>query len=250
MQISKYSASGNDFVIFHTFLEEDRSELAKKLCHRQFGIGADGLVVLLPSNSNEYDFKWQFYNSDGSVATMCGNASRAVAHYAFINGLCKEKTKFLTGAGIIEAKVENDIVESTLTPTKIIKEEFVDSGFIWSFYDTGVPHLVTFIKDLDIFDKSQAKSLREKYNANVNFAKLENNKIYIRTYERGVEDETLACGTGMAAAFFSALRKNLIKNSIEIYPKSKEKLILTYKNNKIYFKGKVVKIFDIIKYIK
>ena len=249
MQFSKYSASGNDFIIFHTFLEKDRSELAKKLCHRQFGIGADGLVVLLPSTSKEYDFKWQFYNSDGSKASMCGNASRATAHYAFINGLCKEKTKFLTGAGIIEAKVENDIVESALTSTKIIKEEFEDNGFVWSHYDTGVPHLVTFVNDLDIYDKKIARAMREKYNANVNYAKLDSGKMYIRTYERGVEDETLACGTGMAAAFFSALRKNLIKNSIEVYPKSKERLILTYKNNKIYFKGKVVKVFDIIEYI-
>ncbi len=249
MQISKYSASGNDFIIFHTFLELDRSKLAKKLCHRQFGIGADGLVVLLPGNLDKYDFKWQFYNSDGSIATMCGNASRAVAHYAYNNGLCKEKTKFLTGAGIIEARVENDIVESTLTPTKIVEEEFKDSGFVWSFYDTGVPHLVTFVDDLDIFDKEIARELRQKYNANVNYAKLENDKMYIRTYERGVEDETLACGTGMAAAFFSAIRKNLIKDSLEVYPKSKEKLILTYKNNKIYFKGKVVKVFDIIEYI-
>ena len=249
MQFSKYSASGNDFVIFHTFLEKDRSELAKKLCHRQFGIGADGLVVLLPGNSNEYDFKWQFYNSDGSVASMCGNASRAVAHYAYINGLCKQKMRFLTGAGIIEAEVENDIVESALTPAQIIKEEFEDSGFVWSFYDTGVPHLVTFVDDLGVYDKKRARDMRQKYNANVNYAKLDDNKMYVRTYERGVEDETLACGTGMAAAFFSALRKNLIKESIEVYPKSKERLILTYKNNKIYFKGKVVKVFDIIEYI-
>ncbi len=249
MQFSKYSASGNDFVIFHTFLECDRSELAKKLCHRQFGIGADGLVVLLPGCSSEYDFKWQFYNSDGSVASMCGNASRAVAHYAFNNGLAKEKMRFLTGAGIIEAEVENDIVESALTPTKIIKEEFEDGGFTWSLYDTGVPHLVTFVNDLNMYDKKRARDMRQKYNANVNYAKLDNGKMYVRTYERGVEDETLACGTGMAASFFSALRKNLIKESIEVYPKSKERLILTYKNNKIYFKGKVVKVFDIIEYI-
>ena len=249
MQFSKYSASGNDFVIFHTFLEEDRSELAKKLCHRQFGIGADGLVILLPGNLNEYDFKWQFYNSDGSEASMCGNASRAVAHYAFKNGLAKEKMRFLTGAGIIEASVENDIVESALTPAQIIKEEFEDSGFVWSLYDTGVPHLVTFVNDLNEYDKALARSLREKYDANVNFAKIESGKIYVRTYERGVEDETLACGTGMAAAFLSAFRKNLTKESMEVYPKSKERLILTYKNNKIYFKGKVVKVFDIIEYI-
>jgi len=249
MQFSKYSASGNDFVIFHTFLEEDRSELAKKLCHRQFGIGADGLVAVLPGVKNEYDFKWQFYNSDGSEAKMCGNASRAVAHYAYNNGLCKVEVKFLTKAGIIEATVEDDMVESALTKTKIIDEEFFDSGYEWSFYDTGVPHLVTFTDDLQKFDKILARKLRDKYNANVNFAKLENGKMFVRTYERGVEDETLACGTGMAACFFSALQKKLIPKSIEVYPKSNERLILSYKNNKIYFKGKVTKVFDIIEYI-
>jgi len=250
MQFSKYSASGNDFVIFYTFLEADRSELAKKLCHRQFGIGADGLVVILPSDKKEeYDFKWQFYNSDGSEAAMCGNASRAVAHYAFINGLCKKSTKFLTKAGIIEAEVEGDIVESALSETKILKEEFEESGFVWSFYDTGVPHLVAFVDDLNAYDKKLCIYMRNKYNANVNYAKLEKGKMYVRTYERGVEDETLACGTGMAACFFNALRKKLIGNFIEVYPKSQEKLILSYKNNKIYFKGKVVKVFDIIEYI-
>ncbi len=251
MQFSKYSASGNDFVIFHTFLEEDRSALAKKLCHRQFGIGADGLVVILPSdNKDRYDFIWQFYNSDGSEANMCGNASRAVAHYAYNNGLCKKNSiSFLTKVGIIEATVEGDTVQSTLTKTKIIKEDFRDEGFLWSLYDTGVPHLVTFVDDLDVYAKELSKKLRDKYNANVNYALIKDKKIYVRTYERGVEDETLACGTGMAACFFNALQNNLVDNQVEVYPKSGERLIFSYKNNKIYFKGKVSKVFDIIEYI-
>ncbi len=249
MQISKYSASGNDFVIFHTFKEIDRFDLAKKLCHRQNGIGADGLIVLLPSCKKEYDFKWQFYNSDGSVAAMCGNGSRATAHYAYENGLCDKKMSFLTGAGIIEAEVEGDIVQTTLTDTKIVGENISENGKSWDIYDTGVPHLVTFTDDLDVYSKEEARELRQKYNANVNYALIKDEKMYVRTYERGVEDETLACGTGMAACFYSALQKGLIKDSVEVYPKSKERLILTYKNNKIYFKGKVARSFDIIKYI-
>ena len=104
MFISKYSASGNDFVILHSFKKEDRSELAKKLCDRKNGIGADGLIVLVPHKN--LDFEWEFYNADGSYAAMCGNGSRATAHYAYNYGLANKEMKFLTGAGIISCKVE------------------------------------------------------------------------------------------------------------------------------------------------
>ena len=249
MQLAKYSASGNDFVIFHTFLEVDRSDLAKKVCHRQNGVGADGLIVLLPSDSKEkYDFKWQFYNSDGSLAEMCGNGSRATAHYAYINALAKDEMKFLTLAGIIEARVEGDVVESALTKPKYLKKDIRRFGLDWELIDTGVPHLVAFVDDLNLFDKAKAKELREEFNANVNFAKIEDKKLFVRTYERGVEDETLACGTGMAACFLKAYNEKKVDEVCEVYPKSKEKLILSYKNNKIYFKGKVTKVFDIIEY--
>ncbi len=247
MQISKYSASGNDFIIFHTFLEIDRSGVAKSLCHRQEGIGADGLIVLLPSNSKEYDFKWQFYNSDGSEAKMCGNGSRAAAHYAFTNALAGKKMRFLTGAGIIEASVDKSTVEVALSDPVIIKKNIKEEGYEWVLFDTGVPHLVTFVKDLNEYSKELAEKLRQKYDANVNFALFENGKISVRTYEKGVEDETLACGTGMAACYYFARLKKLVQNRAEVYPKSKERLILSYINNKIYFKGKVVKVFDIIR---
>ncbi|RLA76008.1 MAG: diaminopimelate epimerase, partial [Epsilonproteobacteria bacterium] len=103
MRVAKYSANGNDFVIFHAFDKKDRSEEAKQLCHRQNGIGADGLIVILPHA--EHDFEWEFYNSDGSHADMCGNGSRAAAHYAYINELATSRMSFLTGAGVINAKV-------------------------------------------------------------------------------------------------------------------------------------------------
>jgi len=92
MRVAKYSANGNDFVIFHSDVKEDRSELAKEICHRQDGVGADGLIVILPHS--QYDFEWQFYNSDGSHADMCGNGSRACAHYAYINKSSTKKYEF------------------------------------------------------------------------------------------------------------------------------------------------------------
>lgn len=243
MTYTKYSASGNDFIISHTFLEKDYTQKAIELCNRTQGIGADGFVVLVPDYTKKADFKWLFYNSDGSEASMCGNASRAVAHYAYENNLAKESLSFITKAGIIKAKVEDNIVQSQLTSPKLLKDEFSQDGFSWYFIDTGVPHLVTLVDDLDKFDLDLCKKLRYEYNTNVNFAKIEDEKIYVRTYERGVEAETLACGTGMAACFIRANNLNLVPNVAFVYPKSKEELTLSKKNDEIFFKGKVQKSF-------
>ena len=236
MIVSKYSASGNDFVIFHTFKKDDRSELAIKLCDRFNGVGADGLIVILPHS--EYDFEWQFYNSDGSEAEMCGNGSRAAALYAYKNNLAPKKMKFLTLAGVIEAEVEGDVVESQLTPHKKLND-FSE----WSLFDTGVPHLVKIDK-LENFDVNECRDLRNKHNANVNVAEVKNGVLYVRTYERGVEDETLACGTGMCASFLKAKEAGLVGEKVTVIPKSGEKLEISLKNNRLYFKGRVLHTFD------
>jgi diaminopimelate epimerase len=242
MTYTKYSASGNDFVIFHTFIEKDYSNEAIKLCNRTEGIGADGFVALIPSN--EADFKWLFYNSDGSIAAMCGNATRACAHYAFTNNLVvSNEMTFLTGAGLIKSTVENDIVETQLTAPKVIKKEFIQDGFTWYLVDTGVPHLVTIVDDLELYNHDLCAKMRHEHNANVNFAKVENGMLKVRTYERGVENETLACGTGMAACFLRANDLKLVGDSIFVYPKSGEELTLSKKNGTIYFKGAVKKVF-------
>lgn len=243
MMLSKYSASGNDFVIFHSFVKKDRSELAKILCNRQEGIGADGLIVLLPHA--EYDFEWQFYNSDGSVAEMCGNGSRACAHYAFSNDLAPSHMSFLTIAGVINAEVDGDMVLSELTPPKIIDQNIEHGGKNWWLINTGVPHLITFDADINNFDINEARELRNRYNANVNIAFVDSDQnIKVRTYERGVEDETLACGTGMASAFYRANRENLVKESAKVFPKSAETLYLGLNSKTITFKGKVRRCFE------
>ena len=244
MQISKYNANGNDFVIFHTFVKKNRANLAKKLCDRFNGIGADGLIVLLPHKS--LDFEWEFYNSDGSVAKMCGNGSRAAALYAYTQGLSGEKMSFLTGAGEINAFVENECVESELSAFKILNKKITIFDKEWFFVDTGVPHLVTIVDDLKKFNTKLAKKMRKKFNANVNFMMIKNNNIFVRTFERGVEAETLACGTGMAACFLHGYRKRLLKNEVIAYPKSNDQIGLRIKNNKLFLKGKVTKCFDTI----
>ncbi|HEX5329100.1 diaminopimelate epimerase [Sulfuricurvum sp.] len=243
LQIAKYCASGNDFVIFHAFEKADRSGLARELCDRQNGIGADGLIVLVPHES--HDFEWEFYNADGSTASMCGNGSRACAHYAHRFALAGEKMEFLTGAGVIKASVEGDMVQSDLTPPVIINQAIVESGMKWWLIDTGVPHLITFDADIEHFNIDMARTLRHRYNANVNIASINlDGTMKVRTYERGVEDETLACGTGMAASFYRALQERLVEENTKVFPKSGETLYLGFEEGVITFKGEVKGVFE------
>ncbi|MDB2562039.1 diaminopimelate epimerase [Sulfurimonas sp.] len=241
MRIAKYSASGNDFVIFHSDIKIDRSLLAQELCHRQDGIGADGLIVIIPHD--KYDFQWQFYNSDGSTAEMCGNGSRACAHYAYSHKLAPKNMSFLTEAGVIKAEVNDSMVLSELTSPNILEKDIVFNGKNWWKLDTGVPHMVSFTENIEEFDILEARDLRNKYNANVNIAFVDGNNLRVRTYERGVEDETLACGTGMAACFYRALKEEKVTDSIEVYPRSGEILYLGMNERTITFKGKVKNTF-------
>eukprot|EP01003_Olkasia_polycarbonata_P003273 NODE_188_length_1274_cov_100.746939_g155_i0.p2 GENE.NODE_188_length_1274_cov_100.746939_g155_i0~~NODE_188_length_1274_cov_100.746939_g155_i0.p2 ORF type:complete len:181 (+),score=31.68 NODE_188_length_1274_cov_100.746939_g155_i0:79-543(+) len=151
--------------------------------------------------------------------------------------------QFLTGAGKIESIVDGDVVETQLTTPQILKEEFEEEGFTWWLVDTGVPHLVTIVDDLEKYDHDLCAKMRYAHNANVNFIKIDDGKIFIRTYERGVEGETLACGTGMAAAFLRANNLNLVDNKTFVYPKSKEELTLSINDNNLFFKGAVKKSF-------
>lgn len=250
VKISKYNASGNDFVIFHQFQREDFSKLAVEICDRHDGIGADGLIVLIPHS--EYDFEWLFYNDDGSAAEMCGNGSRATAHYAFKNGLAGRNMQFLTKAGVISAEIiEQNIVKSELTPPKLLNKDILEFDKSWWLVDTGVPHLIHFTDDLESFDLKEAKFLRDKYNANVNFASEKDGKLFVRTFERGVEDETLACGTGMASAFYRAFEEKVIstKDSF-VFPKSGDTLFLQRTDKTILFQGEVRHTFEALYNLK
>ena len=242
MTVTKYSASGNDFVMFVAQKKADRSELAKKLCHRQNGVGADGLVVVLPHP--EYDFEWEFYNADGSVADMCGNASRAVAHFAYEKGIAKDnKAEFLTGAGVIRATINGLYVVSDMVSPEIISEEIEEYGEHWWLINSGVPHLVAVRDNIDDFNIAEARILRHKYNCNVNICMLKDNVMYVRTYERGVEDETLACGTGMVACFIRNHKEGRIPDKIRVHPQSGDELYVSYEEGVYRFGGKVTKTF-------
>lgn len=239
MVLQKYCASGNDFLIFHAFKKEDRALLAKELCDRHYGFGADGLIVLVPHD--ELDFEWQFYNSDGSEASMCGNGTRAAGLYAYDNQLAGKKQSFLTGAGVIKTEIyETNTVETELTEPKEIMEKFSENGFEWTLIDTGVPHLVTNCAK-GFFDKEIAREMRHKYNANVNFYHFDKERLYVRTFERGVEDETLACGTGMAACAYNVSKTSGIEEFL-VLPKSNENITIKVKKTQILFKGEVKRV--------
>ncbi|MCH9740706.1 MAG: diaminopimelate epimerase [Epsilonproteobacteria bacterium] len=242
MIVTKYSANGNDFIIFIAQERADRSELAAKLCHRQNGVGADGMVVVLPHPN--YDFEWEFYNADGSLANMCGNATRAVAHFASEKGISKDGTaEFLTGAGVIRATVNGLYVVSDMTVPEVIADAIHEDGEIWWLINTGVPHLVTIRENIESFDVEQMRRLRHKYNANVNICKPMKDTLYVRTYERGVEDETLACGTGMVACFIRGYHDGLLQESVKTIPRSGDELYVSLEKGIYRFGGKVTKTF-------
>ena len=242
MTVSKYSANGNDFVIFVAQEKADRSDLAKKLCHRQNGVGADGLVVVLPHK--DYDFEWEFYNSDGSHADMCGNASRAVAHFANEKGILKDdKAEFLTGAGVIRATINGLYVVSDMTKPEIIRTDIEENNQSWWLINSGVPHLVCIKESVEDFDLKEARALRDKYNANVNICAFKDNIMTVRTYERGVEDETLACGTGMVACYIRHHQEGLLEGQVQMRPKSGDELYVSYADEVYRFAGQVSKTF-------
>lgn len=228
-------ASGNDFIIIDSLSRYlvSPKQLAQKMCDRKYGVGADGLLLL--EKSRVADIKMRIFNADGSEAQMCGNGARCIALY--VN---KKKVNIETKAGIIESEVKDGKVKIKLTNPKDIRLDIPikinKRNIKVNFINTGVPHVVIFTEGLDKIDiLSIARFIRyhrkfAPYGTNVNFIEvLDSNSLKIRTYERGVEDETLACGTGsVAAALIFSLKAN-ITNKINMLTQGGEVL-------KVYFK--------------
>ena len=199
----KYEGTGNDFVMIDnregTFLKENRKRVAH-LCDRRFGIGGDGLILL--ENDEATDFKMVYFNSDGNQSSMCGNGGRCIVAFAAQLGIIKRETTFSAVDGLHYATISDDGIVAL--QMKDVDTIAVHSDSI--FLDTGSPHHVQLVSDLDtVAVKEQGATIRysDRYGAagsNVNFVKQkEANTFSIRTYERGVEDETLSCGTGATA---------------------------------------------------
>lgn len=199
----KYQGTGNDFIIIDnrnlTFPKND-FDLIQNLCHRHFGIGGDGLMLL--ESSEKHDFVMIYYNSDGKEGSMCGNGGRCIAAFAHQLGIFEKDCSFEAADGVHYASVVGGTVHLKMSDVKIIEDH--DSHY---FLDTGSPHHIKFeetIKDLDVYGLGKAIRYGSPYfqkGANVNFVEIVNaQKIKVRTYERGVENETLSCGTGVTAS--------------------------------------------------
>ena len=203
LPFQKYHGTGNDFIIVdnRNGLYDLIQEQVAFLCHRRFGIGADGLMLL--QNHAQYDFEMRYFNSDGAEASMCGNGGRCLVRFAFEQGACGQNTSFLAVDGVHQAVVKDrNIVELKMSDVHQISHKL--EGI---FLDTGSPHYVEHVKNLDNLRVNQ-KGKEIRYHelftpggCNVNFVeKKGDDSIFVRTYERGVENETLSCGTGVVAS--------------------------------------------------
>ncbi|MFZ3116563.1 MAG: diaminopimelate epimerase [Syntrophales bacterium] len=241
IEFFKMSGSGNDFIIIDNrdgaLVVADIVKFVQELCERKGSVGADGLIII--EKSLRADFRWRFFNADGSEVDMCGNGGRCAARFAFLKGIAPAAMSFETGAGVIDAQVSGETVKLRLTDPRELALDYqlpTEGGFlIVSSVNTGVPHVVSFVDDLehfDVFHKGRWLRYHAHYQpagTNANFVQVVNrHTIKVRTYERGVEDETLACGTGSVASALIASRKGLVASPVAVRVKSGETL-------KIYF---------------
>ncbi len=209
----KMSGCGNDFILIDNrdmaLDQEITPEFIQKICRRKMSVGADGLILI--ENSQTADFQWRFFNSDGSRAEMCGNGARCAARFAFVNGIAGQNMAFETDVGVVDAAVMQHSVKIRMpSPSGIEQGISLTVGgrpLKMSHINTGVPHVVIFVDDIDEPDMvSLGREIRfhERFapaGTNVNAVCIKKDgPIAVRTYERGVEDETLACGTGVVAA--------------------------------------------------
>ncbi|MEK6201932.1 MAG: diaminopimelate epimerase [Desulfobulbaceae bacterium] len=243
LPFSKMSGAGNDFIIIDhraaLIPEHDQPEFAKKVCRRMFSVGADGLILL--ENSAVADFSWRFYNGDGSVAEMCGNGARCAARFAYTKGIAGPRMSFETLAGIIEAEIcgEDDSVRLRMTAPFDFRTALpiVLDGQekLLSFVNSGVPHAVLFMEEEEnVPVREWGRIVRfhplfQPAGTNVNYVqKIAENTIRVRTYERGVEDETMACGTGAVASAIFAATYGLVQSPVAVTTSGGDRLTIFF----------------------
>lgn len=259
LEFYKYSGHGNDFVILDNWdgqvAESEMPKMARLVCRPKFGVGADGMVFVI-AGPDEVDFAWRFFNADGSEADMCGNAGRCTAHLANQLGIAPASMTFSTKAGLVEAEVGDHSV--SIQMPKVGRPEgsaMVEvDGFNGTYHrlNVGVPHAVALVDDLERLPVVKVgREVRHHPSfapegANVNFAKaLGKNRLALRTYERGVEDETQACGTGAVAAVLVAAAQQLVEGpAVRVLTRGGEDLLVTFQGppeapEKVFLAGPV-----------
>ena len=237
----KMTGSGNDFVVIDhraPMLEPERvSEFTRAVCRRGVAIGADGVVLIEHSDRPDIDFRWRYINADGSDGEMCGNGAMCGARFAILNGLAKSPTRFLTPDGIVTAEIADptrpQVRIAVSEPGPIRRETITIDEHTLTFHvlHMGVPHAVAIVDDADTFADAATfhrigKQVREHdafapAGTNVNIIhRIDEQTIRMRTYERGVEAETLACGTGSVASAVVAVREGLVSAPVQVITSS------------------------------
>jgi diaminopimelate epimerase len=257
---TKMSGSGNDFILIDNrqaaVPRESASELARIICRRKISVGADGLILI--EDDGEVDFSWGFFNADGSTAEMCGNGARCAARFAHLVGICGSQLAFRTLAGIIRAEVFDHRVKVQLTgPRDLRLDELLEIDgrrVAVQAVNTGVPHAVFLLdgerelEQHDVLGEGRRVRFHNHFapaGTNVNFvATVGPRCLAIRTYERGVEDETLACGTGATAAALVAAAWGLVEPPVAIHTRGGEILTIHFRPGselpeEVYLEGDV-----------
>ena len=241
ISFKKMHGSGNDFILIDNregnLKDSQWPDLAVRLCRRKFGVGADGLIII--ENSRRADFKWHFFNADGSRAEMCGNGGRCAARFAYMTGIAPRKLSFETEAGIVHAEVRESAVRLQLPQPKDLKLDIpVKIGgktLILHCLNTSVPHAVYFTPDLEsvpVLEWGRLIRFASRFQpagTNADFIQIsDRNNILIRTYERGVENETMACGTGAVAGAILSACKELAESPVNVKTRGGEVLTVRF----------------------
>lgn len=227
----KLSGAGNDFVIINNLnktLDSNDStfdNFVTQVCQRRMSVGADG--ILLVESADDVDFRMRYFNADGGEVETCGNGARCISKFAYLKGIVSEKMRFQTNAGIYESEIVGDNVKVGMSDPEDIRINvplrLKDGIHNVGFANSGVPHVVFFVDDLDntdVFDLGQQTRYHKNYEpagTNANFIRIHSSQqIDIRTYERGVEDETLACGTGSIASAVVSATLGKVKSPVSV----------------------------------
>jgi len=260
IKFTKAVATGNDFIIVDNCKGAiiDLPGLAKKVCDRKRGIGADGLLIL--EKSKKADFRMRIFNPDGSEAEMCGNGSRCIALYAATGDIAASEMDIDTLAGVLKASVKKDVVKVKLTEPKNIQWNMclmIDKcPYKLNFVNTGVPHVIHFVEDIEKVDvKNLGAHIRHHGEfspdgTNADFVEIKGKgMIKIRTYERGVEDETLACGTGAVASAVISAEVEKMSSPVTVSTRSGEELKVYFKIidgefKEVYLEGKAKLVYE------